>query len=376
MSQFTFTYDFKDQVRQLEAGISLIINDAPTLLGLVGINGGEPLFQTKYEWMSDNLNSNRANVVAAAGASDTTLNVAPGDGEKFRVNSIIVAGEEYMQVTAVNADAITVVRGFDGTTAAAIANGDGIRIVSRPQLQGALPGVDEAHDRYTDYNFTQIIERYAAVSGTQMAVRTHNVTNELNYQVELRLKELARELNDWLIYGRRIQGQKSIPSTSGGLLYFAEKNASAKQNLSGAEVSAKAINDLMEQVYLRGGNVNTILTNTAGARQISKLAKDTIRTVRTDETTGHRISTFVSDITGGNEATIIVDPNFPVNKIALFDRSILKLSPLQGRSLYDVDASIPGADFVARQIRGEYGITVKNAKEKIAILENISTSVS
>ncbi|MBJ6364155.1 SU10 major capsid protein [Paenibacillus roseus] len=375
MSQFTFTYDFKDQVRQLEAGISLIINDAPTLLGMVGI-GGEPLFQTKYEWMSDNLNSNRANVAAAVSASATTFNVAPGDGEKFRVNSIIVAGEEYMQVTAVNIDAITVVRGFDGTTPAALASGDGIRIVSRPQLQGALPGVDEAHDRYTDYNFTQIIERYAAVSGTQMAVRTHNVTNELNYQVELRLKELARELNDWLIFGRRIQGQKSVPSTSGGLLYFAEKNASAKKNLSGAEVSAKAINDLMEQVYLRGGNVNTILTNTAGARQISKLAKDTIRTVRTDETTGHRISTFVSDITGGNEATIIVDPNFPVNKIALFDRSILKLSPMQGRSLYDVDASIPGADFVARQIRGEYGITVKNAKEKIAILENISTSVS
>ncbi|MFC3791663.1 DUF5309 family protein [Paenibacillus sp. GCM10012307] len=326
--------------------------------------------------MSDNLNSNRANVAAAVSASATTFNVAPGDGEKFRVNSIIVAGEEYMQVTAVNIDAITVVRGFDGTTPAALASGDGIRIVSRPQLQGALPGVDEAHDRYTDYNFTQIIERYAAVSGTQMAVRTHNVTNELNYQVELRLKELARELNDWLIFGRRIQGQKSVPSTSGGLLYFAEKNASAKKNLSGAEVSAKAINDLMEQVYLRGGNVNTILTNTAGARQISKLAKDTIRTVRTDETTGHRISTFVSDITGGNEATIIVDPNFPVNKIALFDRSILKLSPMQGRSLYDVDASIPGADFVARQIRGEYGITVKNAKEKIAILENISTSVS
>lgn len=374
--QFTYTYDFKDQVRQLEAGISLIIDDAPTLLGLVGLNSGEPLFQTKFEWMSDNLNSNRANVAAAASAADTDITVATGDGEKFRVNSIVVADEEYMQVTAINGDVITVTRGFDGTTAAALTEGQELRIVSRPQLQGALPGVDEAHDRYTDYNYTQIIERYAAVSGTQMAVRTYNVTNELDYQVQLRLKELARELNDWLIHGRRIQGQKNVPSTSGGLLYFAQQNGAAKANLSGAEISAKAINDLMEEVYQRGGSVNTILTNTAGARQISKLASDTIRTVRTDETTGHRVSTFVSDITGGSEAVIVVDPNFPKNKVALFDRSILSMSALQGRALHDMDASIAGADFVARQIRGEYGITVKNAKEKIAILENISTSVS
>ncbi len=373
--QFTYTYDFKDQVRSLAEGISLIIDDAPTLLGLVGMNG-ESLTQTKYEWMSDNLNSNRANVATAANETATSITVAAGDGEKFRINSIVVHGEEYMQVTAVAGDVITVVRGFDGTTAEAIDAGSEIRIVSRPQLQGALPGVDEAHDRYTDFNYTQIIERYAAVSGTQLAVRTHNVTNELNYQVELRLKELAREMNDWLIHGRRIQGQKNVPSTSGGLLYFAQQNGAAKANLAGAEVSAKAINDLMEEVYLRGGNVNTILTNTAGARQISKLAKDTIRTERTDTTTGHRISTFVADFVGGNEAVIVVDPNFPKNKVALFDRNIMKLSPLQGRGLYDVDASIPGADFVARQIRGEYGITVKNAKEKVAILENISTSVA
>jgi len=369
------TYDFKDQVRQLEAGISLILEDAPTLLGLIGLDG-EPLYQTKFEWMSDNLNSNRATVAAEALAAATSITVATGDGEKFRVNAIAVAGEEYMQVTAVSGDVVTFVRGFDGTTAATIEAGDEIRIVSRPQLQGAGPGVDESHDRYTDYNFTQIIERYAAVSGTQQAVKTHNVTNELDYQVQLRLKEIHRELNDWLIYGRRIQGQRNVPSTSGGLLNFAGIKGAYKQNASGSEVSAKSLNDLAEQVYQRGGEVNTIITNTAGARQISKFAGDSIVTERTDTTSGHRIQTFVSDIVSGSVATVVVDPNFPKDKIALFDRSILKLSPLQGRALWDEDATTKGADFVARQIRGEYGITVKNAKEKIAILENISKSVS
>ncbi|MCR8843086.1 DUF5309 domain-containing protein [Paenibacillus sp. SC116] len=369
------TYSFQDQVRQLSEGINLIINDAPTLLGLVGIDK-QPLHQTKFEWMSDSLNSNRATAIEAATAAATSIKVALGDGLKFRVNAVIVVGEEYMQVSAVAGDTITVVRGFDGTTAAAITAGGEIRIVARPQLEGALPGVDEGHDRYVDFNVTQIIERYAAVSNTQQNVRTYNVDDELNYQVQLRLKEATREMNDWLIYGRRIDGAPGTPRMTGGLLYFADKKGAAKNNANGGEVTPKMLNDLAEKVYQRGGSVNTILTNTAGARQITKFAKDTIRTERTDTATGHQIHTFVSDLVGGSVATVVVDPNFPKNKIALFDRDILKINPLNGRAMYDVDATVAGADFVARQLRGEYGVTVKNAAEKIAVLENISTSVA
>lgn len=364
------SYDFKDQVRQLDAGIDLIIQDEPTLLGLIGLNG-EALYQTKFEWMSDRLNSNLATVKSVA--EDGKITVAEDDGEKFRKDAIVVFGEEYLKVINVSGDVLTVVRGFDGTVQEELKAGSELRIVSRPQNEGAGVGIDEGHDRYVDYNFTQIIERYAAVSNTQQAVRTHNVSNELDYQVQLRLKEMAREFNDWLIYGRRIDGK---PRMTGGLLNFANLKCAAKANLKGEEVKAKDINALMEKVYQRGGSANTILTNTAGARQISKMATDTIRTERTDAATGHRVSTFVSDMVGGGVATVVVDPNFPKDKIALFDRSILSLHPLNGRSVYDEDATVPGADFVARQIRGEYGIKVKNANEKIAILENISTTVS
>src|SRR5690606_28716270 len=99
------TYDFKDQVRQLDEGISLIIQDEPTLLGLIGLNG-EPLFQTKFEWMSDNLNSNIAVTASAVDDSATTITLAEGDGDKLRENALIVHQDEYMRVTAVNGDTI------------------------------------------------------------------------------------------------------------------------------------------------------------------------------------------------------------------------------------------------------------------------------
>src|SRR5699024_9587126 len=269
------------------------------------------------------------------------------DGQKFRVNAIIVIEDEYMKVTAVSGDTITVERGFDGTNAAAHEKNNedsDIRIVARPQLEGAMPGQDESHDRYVDYNFTQIYERYAAVTNTQQAVRTHNVSNELNYQVELRLKELAREFNDTLIYGRRFAGGTATPRMTGGLLHFAEIKNSVKENLGGEAITAKGLNDTMEKIYQRGGNVNTILTNTAGARQISSLLGDQIRIERQDTTRGGYVASFVSDIVGGDMATIVVDKNMPKDKVVLFDRSILSMQPLEGRSLYDVDATVPGAD--------------------------------
>src|SRR5690625_5172388 len=135
------SYDFKDQNRDLHEGISLIIKDEPTLLGLVGLNG-EPISQTKYEWMSDNLNSNIVVADAAATTSDTSIDLAEGDGDKIRVNAILYINDEYLAVTAVSGDTITVTRGVDDTTPVSIAEGDEIRIVARPQLEGALPGQD------------------------------------------------------------------------------------------------------------------------------------------------------------------------------------------------------------------------------------------
>lgn len=372
--EMLLTYDFKDQVRQLDELISLIIEDAPTLLSLVGLGTGESLTQTKYEWMGDNLNSNRANAASAAAVGDANVTVAAGDGAKFRVNAIAVIGEEYVKVTAVNGDVVSFQRGFDGTTAASINQGDEIRIVSRPQLQGAGVGIDEGHDRFTQFNYTQIFERFVSVSKTQMAVKTHGVGDELNYQVQLRLKELAREFNDALIYSRRIQGQPGVPSMAGGLLYFADAEGSYKHNMAGAELTAKAVNDAFEEIYKRGGAANTIILNTAAARQFSKIAGGTLVTQRQDTATGHVIKTFVSDLVGGGQANLVVDPNFPKNKVALLDVSSLEMPAL--RALYDEDASIAGHDYVARQIRGEYGIRVKNAKEKIAIIENVSPTVS
>ncbi len=49
------TYDFQQQVRQMQANVDLILTKAPVLFGLIGV--GEGLTQTKFEWQNDYLNS-------------------------------------------------------------------------------------------------------------------------------------------------------------------------------------------------------------------------------------------------------------------------------------------------------------------------------
>ncbi len=44
--------------------------------------------------------------------------------------------------------------------------------------------------------------------------------------------------------------------------------------------------------------------------------------------------------------------------------------------IYDQDATPNGADYFSRVIRGEFGFEIKNAKESIAILENVSKTMA
>ena len=65
------TYEFQQQVRQMQANVDLILTKAPVLFGLIGV--GDALTQTKFEWQNDYLNSDTGIVKTAAAVGDTDL---------------------------------------------------------------------------------------------------------------------------------------------------------------------------------------------------------------------------------------------------------------------------------------------------------------
>lgn len=368
------TYDFQQQVRQMQDTVDVILQKAPVLFGLIGT--GDALTQTKFEWQNDYLNSDTADVKSAATASATEIEVKPGEARKFAVNALVQNGLEVLRVTAVDeaSDKVTVSRGFDSTTPEAIeANGE-LKIISRPRPQGEDAfRKNEVNDRLVSFNYSQIFSRYAAVSRTQQAVNTYGVADELDYQVGLRLQELVREANNSLIYGRKYQGSGAQPSTSGGLFAFANEQGSTNTDFGGEEITAKGLNDAVEETFKRGGNVNTIVCAPNVARQITKLGGDTIRTTRQDSATGHQIMSFLSDLPGGALSSVVVDLNMPKDRALLINKDNVKARYLT--PIYDQDATLPGGDYFSRVIRGEFGWEIKNAKESVAVLSGISKEV-
>lgn len=368
------TYDFQQQVRQMQANVDLILTKAPVLFGLIGT--GEALTQTKFEWQNDYLNSDTGEAKSAAAVDATTVALKEGDGRKFTVNALVQNGLEVLKVTAVNGDSITVQRGYDATEPEAIAANAELKVIARPRPEGEEAfRHNEINDRLVSFNYSQIFSRYAKVSETQQKVNTYGVANELDYQVNLRLQEMIREVNNTLIYGRKYQGAGDTnPRTTGGIFAFAQEQGSAKFDMGGNEINAKGLNDAVEESFKRGGRVNTIVCAPNVARQITKLGGDTIRTTRGETTSGYQILSFMSDLPGGAVSSVVVDQNMPKDRALLLDVNNIKARYL--RPFEDKDATNPGADYFARVIRGELGFEIKNAKESVAILSGISKTIA
>ena len=369
------SYDFQQQVRDMQANVDLILTKAPVLFGLIGT--GDALTQTKFEWQNDYLNSDTAVVKTAAAADATEIELGEGEARKFTENALVQNGLEVIRVTKVDesAEKITVQRGYDATTPEAIEAGADLKVISRPRPEGeSVLRKNEINDRIVSFNYSQIFTRYASVSRTQQRVNTYGVSDELDYQVNLRLQEMVREINNALIYGRKYQGSDQQPRTSGGLFAFAQEQGSASTDFGGKEITAKGLNDAIEETFKRGGRVNTILCAPNVSRQITKLAGDTIRTTRGEGQVGYQIMSFMSDLPGGAVSQVVVDQNMPKDRAVLLNLDNIKARYID--TIYDQDATEPGADYFARVIRGELGFEIKNAKESVAILSGISKTVS
>src|SRR3954465_10405401 len=163
-----------------------------------------PARATLHEWLEDTLLPNTDTVndtVFGNTLTDTVFDVA--NASRFRVGDQIQldGSPEGMLVTAVNtgANQLTVVRGYGGSTATALADATPITILGN----AALEGDDAAAARFTarsrKVNYTQIFASTVEVSGSELAVKQTGVKDEMNYQKQQRTRELLRDLENCVI---------------------------------------------------------------------------------------------------------------------------------------------------------------------------------
>ncbi|MEM6333745.1 MAG: DUF5309 family protein [Planctomycetota bacterium] len=329
---------------------------------------------TVHEWLEDSLLPNTDTIndgSLSADTSSTSITVANGD--RFRVGDQIQTADsrEAIFVTAVSGNDLTVVRGYGSTTAAAIDDGDELRILGNAALEGDDAPAARFTNRTRQQNVTQIFTAGVEVSGSQLATRQIGVADEMDYQKQERLRELLRDLENCVINGvapaADAQGSATVRRTMNGIVPMLANQAT---DAAGAQLDEPTLNDALRATWeASSGNVDTIVVSGYQKRQINSF----IASARGYDARNTRyrdlLSVYESDF---GVCRVVLSRWVPADCVLMLDSSRLDVMPLQGRS-FAFKPLASGGDREAGQVVGEYTLELRNPQAH-GMLTNLATA--
>jgi hypothetical protein len=189
---------------------------------------------TVHEWLEDQLLAN-TDTINDATIVDPDVEVAfeVSNATRFKAGDLVRGEEssEVMLVITVTAPTILVVRGYGGTSAEDIENGQTLTILGNAALEGDSRPTTPTTNRTRKTNYTQFFTSGIEVSGSQQAVRTTGIDDEVDYQKQERVRELLRDLENCVINGvahaSDPQGSGTVRRSMNGILALIQSNSFA-----------------------------------------------------------------------------------------------------------------------------------------------------
>lgn len=315
-----------------------------TLLGF-----GEPTTQVEHVWFEDEMYADETTATASALSGDTTIAVA--DGSIFEAKHVAKVGEEFVLVTSVNGNDLTVTRGYAGTTPAAVNSGQKVEFQFVEGVEGSDARAGRFKARARKSNFTQIFDETIAISGTAAATSQHGIDDLYEYEKQKKQQELALQLEKAVINGVKYESGNGLVRQMGGLRNFVVTNVA---DAAGAVLTADKLNDSFQAIYEKGGFATggnyKIVVGAKQKRAISNFASANIHLDRLDNGRGQVVDHFVSDF---GQAEIVLNNNVDANEVFIVDANRAAIKPLQTREFFHEYMGAKG-DYVTGQIVGEY----------------------
>ena len=351
--------------------------------GTVGMGAAvQPEAGNQFGWLNQQIGAGGNTVNGAILAATTALVV--DNGSFFRAGMVISAkgSDEVMLVTAVTTNTLTVVRGFGGTTAADIADGIVITIDSVGREENSIGVNDTMFEPELTMNYFQTLDTQLTFSRRALAQAQIGNYNDMQTQMSERINQLTIQMNRMLIRGRKVAatiGGNAV-TYSGGMNYWLSQTGGLSVDNAAAALTFAKIDDLVEQVVLRGGSTNTIAVNTKLARVLQGLINSNYSSQRLTEVQADRggLVRLTSDLPIlGQINNIVVDTNLNDSELFMYDSSKLEIIPMgQGNANASgnwrtLDATLPGQDGESLRVVGDFGIQFKSYKTHAAKLFNI-----
>jgi len=328
-----------------------------------------PAFNVLHEWLEDALNPNTvatsALATAATGATSIELQkdtLTGGAVTQFLQVGAVLQVEstgEYLQITGKSGDFITVDRQFGGTTAATIAAGTALYVISDASLEGADVVADISRPRVRKTNYTQIFKKDLIVSGTVQATQQlGGISDEMDYQRTQRLRESLRDLEKAVIRGRssgNTLGSSTAYRTFDGILAQIATNIATIGSVGGLTVDA--LNSAIRLAWDNGGtDIDVIVADANLKQQIDSFNDTRVEVMNRDERFHQRVSMFESTY---GDLEVVLGRWMPQNSLMIVSSQRVHVVPLRGRSFQFQSVSRTG-DAEKGMVIGEYTVEVHN----------------
>lgn len=363
---------YSDQVfvgmKEDVADLVTMISPAETpLLNLLG-DAIRPAFNVYYEWQESELGPNAIiNSIAIASTTvDTAFSVAGGLAAFLQKGMVLNGQDEYLQILSVADPTIVVSRAFAGTAATSFGTSQYLTVISDAATDGADVLVDTSRPRPRKGNYTQNFKKDIIISGTQMAVAQHGgVSDEFEYQKQLRLREALRDLEKATIMGRlsgNTIGSGSSTRTFRGLLQAIATNivTSSIGTDFGSTTMAlfeDRVNAMVKSAWLNGGtDLDVILCGDAVKKRFDQLNSSRIRVANDESTFRNQMVTYENTY---GVFRVAMSRWMPTHKAAIIATPRVKVVPMNGRSFH-FDPVAKTGDAEKGMILGEYTMEHKN----------------
>lgn len=324
-----------------------------------------PLGDILYYWDEDALNVDSFVTAASVASNGTTITASTGQGARVHIGDILIneatGSLEKIEVTAVSSDTITVVRGLNSTTTAAIASGATLNIMRSEQEMSDI-GSDRSVVPTPRVGYTQIFAGAydLLISGSQLARRTiaaSALQDQVAHQLANRMIEFKIGLSRAVLYAPLIgPGSDTAYRRMGSLDYWINNGGGTVTAVSGA-LNATPINAANTALVLLGGEPDILAAQPSLAASLAGIDSSNRRMLESET----RVGSFVQYVRTfqGNELEVVLDNRLITGDAFVLQSDKIHVKPYSDRGMF-VIAAVDFADGRKRRLLGEWGLEVHN----------------
>jgi len=329
--------------RDIAERFTVLMQTSGGLLSLIGEENATriPGDDRKTEWIESiqDFERDTLNNGGAVAAADTTFIVS--NIEKFQVGMIIrFSGySETMLVTGVNTatSTLTVTREYNGISApTSIADESYVRISSRPVGENSRSNINSINQNSTEYNYYQTFREDLNFSDKLMTTKQYGETPEqfVARNDKLFMNKMRMRLLEAAMFGTRAAPVAGTTNPQmRGLAVWLRQSGANYEDLTGSDITAAKINDMLERVYTDDTEARNMVLymNFHNARKLAAFNTTLANRIEQAPYDGNvaagavHKSLFRGDLAAYGDTRIVVDKQCPADSIFILNTNKISI---------------------------------------------------